>query len=68
MKSLFTFMDSGLGRVSRILLGLVLIYAGLGVVGGTAGLVVAIVGLVPIVMGVWGHCLFETVAKKAHLA
>jgi hypothetical protein len=63
MSGLITFMNGTLGRVLRIVLGLVLIYLGLAVVGGTAGIIVAIIGLVPIVMGAWGKCLLQFVFK-----
>lgn len=63
MSGLITFMNGTLGRVLRIVLGLVLIYLGLAVVGGTAGIIVAIIGLVPIVMGAWGRCLLQFVFK-----
>ncbi len=63
MSGLITFMNGTLGRVLRIVLGLVLIYLGLAVVGGTAGIIVALIGLVPIVMGAWGKCLLQFVSK-----
>lgn len=63
MSGLITFMNGTLGRVLRIVLGLVLIYLGLAVVGSTAGIIVAIIGLVPIVMGAWGKCLLQFVFK-----
>ncbi len=63
MSGLITFMNGTLGRVLRIVLGLVLIYLGLAVVGGTAGIIVALIGLVPIVMGAWGKCLLQFVFK-----
>ncbi len=68
MTSLVAFMNTQLGRGLRVVLGMVLIYAGLTLIGGTAGAVVAVIGLVPIVMGIWGHCLLEAVAPKAHRA
>jgi hypothetical protein len=64
MKTLIDFMQDSLGRVVRVVLGLVLIAAGLLVVGGTAGIVVAIIGLLPIVMGVWGPCALGFVFKQ----
>jgi hypothetical protein len=63
MSGVITFMNGTLGRVLRIVLGLVLIYLGLAVIGGTAGIIVAIIGLVPIVMGAWGKCLLQFVFK-----
>ncbi len=52
------FMASPLGRGVRIVAGLVLIAAGLLVVKDTGGLILAIVGLVPLVAGSIDVCLF----------
>ncbi len=52
------FMASPIGRGVRIVAGLVLIAAGLLVVKDTGGLILAIVGLVPLVAGVVDVCLF----------
>ncbi len=68
MNALVNFMNTTLGRALRVVLGLALIYVGLALVGGTAGLIVAIIGLVPIAMGAWGHCLLEVVAPQAKRA
>ena len=51
------FMSSGLGRGVRIVAGLVLIVLGLAS-GGTGGLIVAVVGVVPLLAGVLDVCLF----------
>ncbi|MCB0250359.1 MAG: DUF2892 domain-containing protein, partial [Anaerolineae bacterium] len=63
------FMRSGVGRILRIVLGLVLIWLGLmgPLAGTTGGAIVAVIGVVPIVMGVWGPCLvqFLTFGAKA---
>ncbi len=64
MFALVNFMQGYFGRAVRVVLGLVLIYAGLFTVGGILGVVIAIVGLVPIVMGVWGPCLLGFVFKQ----
>ena len=50
------FMAGTAGRAARALAGLALIALGL-VMGGTAGVVVALVGLVPLAAGVFGFCL-----------
>ena len=52
------FMSSGLGRGLRIVAGIVLIAVGLAGVGGTGGIVLAVVGLVPLLAGVFDVCLF----------
>ena len=65
MKSLIDFMQSTAGRVLRVVLGLALIYVGLGIVGGTTGVIVAVVGILPIVFGVWGPCLLGFIFKQS---
>ncbi len=65
MKALVSFMQTQLGRGARILLGLVLVYVGLAVISGAIGWVVAIIGLVPIAMGVWGPCLVGFILPRA---
>jgi hypothetical protein len=49
-------MNSPQGRTGRALAGLALIAAGV-LAGGTGGLVLAIVGLVPLAAGAMGLCL-----------
>lgn len=66
MSSLISFMQNYFGRAVRVILGLVLIYAGLFVLGGIPGLVVAAIGLLPIAMGLWGPCLLGFVFKPSH--
>ncbi len=65
MKGLVDFMQGNAGRALRVILGLALIYVGLAVIGGTAGIIVAVIGLLPVVMGVWGPCLLGFVFKSA---
>ncbi len=62
MNGLVEFMNTAAGRIARIVLGLALIALGLLSLGGTTGTVVALAGLVPLVMGLWGRCLLELVA------
>jgi hypothetical protein len=52
------FMRSTTGRLVRIVAGIVLIVVGLAVVGGAGGIVIAIVGLVPLSAGIFNFCLF----------
>jgi hypothetical protein len=57
MKDAFVeFMRGGSGRLARVGLGLLLIVVGLLAVGGTAGTIVAIFGLVPVAAGAFGFC------------
>ncbi len=55
--ALAKFMAGPIGRGARIVLGIVLIVLGLAVVGDTAGLILAAVGVVPILAGVFNVCL-----------
>jgi hypothetical protein len=50
------FMASYYGRALRAVLGVTLIVVGLALVGGTAGWIVAALGLIPITAGVLGLC------------
>lgn len=54
---LIKFMTSPIGRAARILLGLVLIVLGLAVIGGQGGLILAIIGIVPIALGALDVCI-----------
>ena len=56
-----TFMNSTAGRLVRVVAGLVLIGLGLGVVGGAGGIVLALIGLVPLGAGLANVCLFGPV-------
>lgn len=53
------FMASTVGRLVRIGAGSALIALGLLVVGGVAGLVVAAIGLVPLLAGAMDICIFS---------
>ena len=52
------FMSGGLGRGLRIVVGLTLIVIGLLSIGGPGGLILAVVGAVPLVAGLFDVCLF----------
>jgi hypothetical protein len=52
------FMSSLAGRLLRIVAGIALIVIGLGVVQGTGGIILAIIGLVPLVAGLGKFCIF----------
>jgi hypothetical protein len=64
MNGLINFLQGSFGRVLRVVLGLALVYIGLALVGGTAGIIVAVIGLLPIAMGVWGPCLLGFIFKQ----
>lgn len=69
MAGLVTFMNGVVGRILRIVLGLVLMWLGfLGPLQGTTGgTIVGIIGILPLVMGIWGRCLLQFLpgGKKA---
>jgi Protein of unknown function (DUF2892) len=52
------FMQSAAGRLGRIVVGAALIVLGVVVVGGAWGIVLAVVGAVPLLAGLLGACLF----------
>ena len=52
-------MSSTRGRIGRIVAGLALIVAGLFALGGTAGMLLAAIGLVPLLAGTFDVCLFS---------
>jgi hypothetical protein len=51
------FMRSPAGRFARIAAGIAIVLIGLLAIGGTGGIIVAIVGLVPIAAGAGNFCL-----------
>jgi hypothetical protein len=65
MLGIIGFMNGLAGRALRAVLGLALIALGLASIGGTTGLVVALVGLLPIALGFAGRCLLEALAPRA---
>jgi hypothetical protein len=58
MKAVFRFLASLAGRLVRVAAGLVLIVVGIAVVKGGVGWILAIVGLVPLLAGVFDRCVF----------
>jgi hypothetical protein len=58
MNPFVSFMASTAGRVLRAVVGIVLVYVGWVTMGGTAGIILALVGLVMIAAGVFDFCLF----------
>jgi len=43
-------------RIIRVVLGVVLLYVGFGVMSGTGGIIVGIIGLIPLITGLVGFC------------
>jgi hypothetical protein len=62
------FMASLAGRLIRIVAGIALILIGLLSVGGTWGTVLAVVGLVPLVAGLFDFCVFAPLFGGPFLA
>ena len=58
MNAFFSFMTSSAGRIARIVAGLALILAGLLVLQDTVGYILAIIGLVPLLAGLFDRCVF----------
>ena len=58
MNPIVSFLASPAGRIIRIVAGIALIIWGLWGLGSTAGMVVAIVGLVPLAAGLFDFCVF----------
>jgi len=58
MNPFVKFMASGTGRIVRIVAGVILVIVGLLALEGTAGTIVALVGLLPIAAGVFDFCAF----------
>ena len=55
--------EAGWDRAVRVVLGVVLLVVGFGVMDGTGGTVVGLVGLVPLLTGLSGWCPLYSVAK-----
>ncbi len=67
MNKVFEFMERPFGRGLRVALGVVLIHLGLGA-RGIGGRVVAVIGLLPIAMGLWGPCLLHLMIRRGKRA
>lgn len=58
MNPFVKFMASATGRITRVVAGLALILWGLMALNGATGIVVAMIGLVPLLAGLFDVCLF----------
>lgn len=58
MNPLIKFLASTTGRVVRFVVGIVLIVWGQIGITGTTGFVIALIGLVPMVAGLFDFCVF----------
>ena len=74
-------MASGLGRIARLVAGLVLVVVGISLLTGpsvVAGLIVGAIGLVPLFAGLFDVCVFaplfgapfhgSTIRQRAHVS
>ena len=61
-------MSSSFGRLLRVFAGIVLIVLGLGLVHGAGGIILAVVGLVPLVAGLFNYCVFAPLFGGPFLA
>jgi hypothetical protein len=59
MDKFFEVMEGPIGRGLRFALGIVLIYFGVARMGGVGGTTLAVAGLLPIGMALWGPCLLR---------
>ena len=57
MDAVMQFMQSVTGRTVRVILGIILLALGLFVIQGVWGIVVALIGLIPLVAGLFGVVL-----------
>ena len=58
MNPFVSFMASTIGRITRIVAGIALVLWGLMGIQGTAGVVVAVIGAVPLAAGLFDFCVF----------
>jgi hypothetical protein len=68
MDKFFAVMEGPIGRLLRVVLGIVLIYLGLVRMSGMGGRLVAIAGLLPFAMGLWGPCLVHLSIRRLNRA
>ena len=58
MNPFVKFMASTTGRIVRIVAGIALIAWGLISIGGTMGVIVAVIGALPLLAGLFDFCVF----------
>ena len=68
MDKFFEVMEGPIGRVLRVVLGLVLIYFGLARLSELGSRILAVAGVLPIAMGLWGPCLVNLAIRRLRRA
>jgi hypothetical protein len=58
MNPFIEFMASPAGRITRVVAGCALVALGLLVMHGVGGIIVAVIGLVPLLAGLFDFCVF----------
>lgn len=58
MNPIIKFLASTYGRIVRVIAGIALVVWGLMGLGGTVGIIVAVVGAVPLLAGIFDFCVF----------
>jgi uncharacterized membrane protein HdeD (DUF308 family) len=64
MNPFVKFMASKTGRIIRIVAGVALIAWGLLSLTGTTGIIVAVIGLVPLLAGIFDVCVFAPLFRN----
>jgi hypothetical protein len=64
MNSVFKFLASGTGRIVRIVVGAALVVVGFFVNPTWVGIVLVVIGLVPLLAGVFDFCVFAPLFGK----
>lgn len=64
MNPLIKFLASTAGRIIRVLAGIALVAWGLLGLTGTAGIIVAVIGLVPLLAGIFDVCVFAPLFRN----
>jgi hypothetical protein len=58
MNPIITFLASNTGRIIRAVAGIALVVWGWFGLAGTTGMVVAVIGLLPLLAGIFDFCVF----------
>jgi hypothetical protein len=58
MNPVISFLASGTGRIVRVVAGVILVAWGWFGLAGATGMIVALIGLVPLFAGIFDFCVF----------